>query len=76
MLTGVLRLYEASTGRRDTIETKQADSETLLVEGQTVYYRVSDRLYVARLGAKSMESARLLATSELIRDAHWAFIQR
>lgn len=73
---GRIRLYNAETERVYTIVTKQADSEILLVEDDTVYYRVCDRLYAAPILAKGLGEPRLLAKAEEVRDAHWAFIKR
>jgi len=72
---GRLHLYDASTERTYTIITNQGDSEILLVENGAVYYRASDRLYRADLTDKGLSPGRLLATSDVIRDAHWAFIK-
>jgi hypothetical protein len=72
---GRLYLYDAETERVRTIATNQADSEILLVEGGVVYYRASDRLYSATITDKGLSPGRLLATSDVIRDAHWAFIK-
>jgi hypothetical protein len=72
---GRLHLYEISTEKLYTITTNQADSEVLFVEGKIVYYRASDRLYTAPIGDRSIGRATLVATDEVIRDAHWAFIK-
>jgi hypothetical protein len=72
---GRLYLYDASSEQTYTIVTNQADSEILLVENGTVYYRASDRLYAASLSGSRIGPGRLLATSEAVRDAHWAFIK-
>jgi hypothetical protein len=72
---GRLHLYNIDTERVYTIHTNQADSEVLLVEDNTVFYRVTDRLYAASITEKGLGAARLLATDEAIRDAHWAFIK-
>ena len=73
---GRLYLYDASTERVYILATNQGDSEVLLVENGVVYYRASDRLYSATLTDKGLAPSSLLATSETIRDAHWAFIKR
>jgi hypothetical protein len=67
--------YDVDTGNVYMIATNQGDSEIILVEGTTVYYRVSDRLYSAQVTEKGIGTAKLLATNEAIRDAHWAFIK-
>ncbi len=72
---GRLYLYNAATEQMYKITTNQADSEILLVESGVVYYRASDRLYSATLTDKGLSPGRLLATSDVIRDAHWAFLK-
>jgi hypothetical protein len=73
---GRLHIYDVETGRQYLIDTKQGDSEVLLVDSGTVYYRASDRLYSVPITENGLGSARLLATDYTIRDAHWAFIKR
>jgi hypothetical protein len=70
---GILHLYNVATEKYYTITTNQGDSEIILVDNNTVYYRVSDRLYSAAITDSGLDPAKLLATSEIIRDAHWAF---
>lgn len=74
--SGKLFLYDAATGVVRTINTRQADSEVLLVENGSVYYRVSNRLYSAPLIEGGLGPARLLVTDEVVRDTHWAYIRR
>lgn len=71
--SGRLCLYDSATQKLWTIETNQADSEVLLIENGQVYYRVSDRLYQMTIGPKGLGRRVLIATSDVIRDAHWAF---
>jgi hypothetical protein len=73
---GRLHIYDVESERSYLIVTNQGDSEVLLVENNTVYYRVSDRVYSVALTDQGLGPARLLATSDLVRDAHWAFIKR
>jgi hypothetical protein len=72
---GRLHLYNIETERLDTIVTNQGDSEILLVENNTVYYRVTDRLYSAPITDEGIGAAALIAKDDLIRDSHWAFIK-
>jgi len=72
---GRLYLYDVDTERVFTITTDQGDSEVLLVEDDTVYYRASDRLYSAPITAKGMGPARLVAKGDEVRDSHWAFVK-
>jgi hypothetical protein len=72
---GRLYLYDVNTERVYTITTNQGDSEILLVENDIVYYRASDRLYSIPVSEKGLGTAKLIATDEAIRDAHWAFVR-
>lgn len=68
VIPGKLDLYDVATEKMYSIVTNQGDSEILLVDNGTVYYRVSDRLYSAAIGKDGLEPAKLLAKSESIRD--------
>jgi hypothetical protein len=70
---GKLDLYDVNADKHYAITTNQGDSEIVLVDNNTVYYRVSDRLYSAAITNAGLSPAALLATSDIIRDAHWAF---
>jgi len=72
---GRLHVYDVENNRTYTIVTNQGDSEVILVENGLVYYRVNDGLYSAPITANGVGTARLLATSDLIWDAHWAFVK-
>jgi hypothetical protein len=72
---GRLLLYDAETERSYTIATNQGDSEVVLVENNTVYYRASDRLYSVAIAASGPGAPHLIATADAIRDAHWAFVK-
>lgn len=72
---GRLNVFDSQTGNVYTITTNQGDSEILLIEDGAVYYRVSDRLYSMPISDKGLGEARLVATDEIIRDAHWAFVK-
>jgi len=72
---GRLHLYDVDTERTYMISTKQGDSEVLLVDNGTAYYRASDRLYSAPITESGIGTAKLLATDEAIRDAHWAYVK-
>jgi hypothetical protein len=72
---GRLAVYNIDTEKLFTITTNQGDSEILLIEDNTVYYRVSDRLYKAPITDSGIGAASLIATDEAIRDVHWAFMK-
>jgi hypothetical protein len=73
---GELYLYNIQSHRKYTIKTGQGDSEILLVDGDTVYYRVrvNDTLYKARLGATAVDDPVKMATGSDVQLAHWAFL--
>jgi hypothetical protein len=73
---GILYLYDSDTGKLRNISTHQGDSEILLVEDLTVYYRVSDRIYSASITETGFGPAKLMGQDESLRDAHWAFVKR
>jgi hypothetical protein len=73
---GILHLYNIDTEQMISISTKQGDSEVLLIEDGIVYYRSADQLFSAPILRDRIGTARLLATDDAIRDAHWAFIKR
>ena len=72
---GILHLYDAASDKSYTITTNQADSEVLLVVERALYYRVITAFYSAPITSEGVGAARLLASSEVIRDAHWALIK-
>jgi len=73
--SGQLGLYNIENERVYTIETNQGNSEILLVENETVYYRVNDRLYSAEIMESGLGKPKLLATGDVINDVHWAFLK-
>lgn len=71
---GRLHLFDIETEKMFTINTKQGDSEILLVEGDTVYYRVNDRLYSAPIGDTGVGMPKQIGKDDVIRDVHYAFM--
>jgi hypothetical protein len=71
---GILILYNVHTQKEYRIETKQGDSEILLVDGGHVYYRVSDEIFKAAIEEKIVGKPTLLAKGEMVPDIHWTFI--
>jgi hypothetical protein len=76
LFPGRLHLFNAESGQLYTITTNQGDSEILLVENGSVYYRASDRLYKAQITPGGITGTRLLVQTDAMRDAHWAFTKR
>ena len=73
---GILHIFDVKTQRHFVLRTGQSDSEILLIEKNFVYYRSSDRLFRAEIRDDKLTEIRQIARSELVRDAHWAFISR
>ncbi len=72
---GRLHIFDSDTGEIFTIDTDEADSEILLIDNGTIYYRTSDELYAAPLTTRGIGRARLLTTNDVIAHAHWAFVK-
>jgi hypothetical protein len=71
---GRLYLYDVRSRKQYQIKTDQGDSEVLLVDGDTVYYRVNQILYRASIGETELESPVQILTGDTVQLAHWAFI--
>ena len=71
--TGDLQLYNIRSRRRYTIRTGQGDSEILLVDGTTMYYRVNQTLYKVAIGQNGFGDPVKIISDESIQLAHWAF---
>lgn len=74
---GTIHLFDAQSGERYRIDTGQGDTEVLLVDGTTVYYRVNDVLYRAQIakGKPNLQGVEF-AKDDNIQLAHWAFLGR
>jgi len=77
---GILNLYNINTQKNiewDALENgeHQGDSEILLVQDDTVYYRINDKIYEALIinGVKLGES-KLLVKDPRVPDIHWVFL--
>jgi len=71
---GILYFYNPSTDVYFELETGQADSEVVLIQGDKVLYRVYDELYETDLidGTK-LGKSKLLLKDDRVPDIHWAF---
>jgi hypothetical protein len=72
--SGDLTLYNIDSQREYTIKTGQGDSEILLVQDDTVYYRVNDTLYKAQIGQTKIGDPQRILQDDLVQLSHWAFI--
>jgi hypothetical protein len=79
---GILFLYNVETKKYiewKTLENgrPQGDSEVLLVQDETVYYRINDKIYKAPIeNGNKLGNSKLLVQDDRVRDIHWAFIRR
>lgn len=70
---GEMVLYDSKSGKKYPIKTDQGDSEVLLVDGTTVYYRVNDTLYRADISSLG-SPVPILNDDSIVPFAHWAFM--
>ena len=79
---GILYLYNMKTFKYiewDAFENgeHQGDSEILLVQDDTVYYRINDKIYSAViLNGEKLGEATLLVEDPRVPDVHWAFLSK
>jgi hypothetical protein len=71
---GIMYLYDVRSQKRYEIKTSEGDSEILLVDGDTVYYRVNQNLYSAAVGTSELGNSKLILSDETVQLSHWAFI--
>jgi len=71
--TGELLLYHVPTRKMHRIDTKQADSEILYVDGSTVYYRILDQMFTATIKESGISAPQLVVKDQLMLDVHWLF---
>jgi hypothetical protein len=71
---GILFSYDTSKNKLCQWATGQGDSEVLLVDGDTVYYRVNRSIHGARIGEERLEDHTLLVEDDVVPDIHWAFL--
>ena len=75
--SGILFLFNVQTKTYIEWNTRQGDSEILLVEDNFVYYRVNDAIYQAAIiNEKQLGKAQLLIQDIRVPDIHWAFISK
>jgi hypothetical protein len=73
---GILYLLNLNTLKYIEWETNQGDSEILLVENETVYYRVFDQIYKVKIinGEKIGNPVLLAKDTQVVPFIHWAFL--
>ncbi len=74
---GILYFYNVYTKAYFELETHQADSEVILIQENTVIYRVYDELYQAYItDSTKLGKPTLLIKGDVIPDIHWAFFSQ
>ncbi|HET9132124.1 MAG TPA: hypothetical protein VFO86_14305, partial [Terriglobia bacterium] len=71
---GIISLYDVRSGKRYRLDTGQGDTEVLLVDGKTIYYRVNDTLFRAEIGQSAIQNPIEIARDGNFQFAHWAFL--
>lgn len=71
---GTLFIFNIQKKEKYTIETGQGDSEVLLVEGDTVFYRVNDEIYQAKMTKNKIAPGTIVVKDDIVYDIHWAFM--
>lgn len=75
LFEGKLFLFNTSTKKYLEINTKQGDSEIILIKQNKVYYRVFDEIFEGDIGNTQIENVRKIIKHPLVEDVHWAFFQ-
>ncbi|MDR1225478.1 MAG: hypothetical protein LBK47_01085 [Prevotellaceae bacterium] len=72
---GILYLFNTETEKYIEWDTKQGDSEMLLVQDEVAYYRVFDAIYKAAIikGEKLGAPELLVKDKHIVPSIHWAF---
>jgi hypothetical protein len=70
---GILFLYHVPSGRYIQWDTRQGDSEILLVENGEVYYRVNRSIYRATIGENAIGKPTPIVEADEVPDIHWVF---
>jgi hypothetical protein len=73
---GILYLFNTDTGKYIEWNTHQGDSDILLLQDETVYYRVFDAIYkMSIINGESLGKPELLAKdNQIVPQIHWAFV--
>ncbi len=71
--SGALYVYNVKTGAHFLIETREADSEVLLVDDASIIYRVNDQIKQAPIVGGALGPSTILATGDAVSGVHWAF---
>ena len=70
---GLLYLYNIQTQQEYYLETGQGDSEVLLIEDETVYFRENNVIYFATIDEDQIVGKAELVRDPMVYDVHWLF---
>jgi hypothetical protein len=70
---GLLYLYNIQTQQEYYLETGQGDSEVLLIEDETVYFRENNIIYFATIDEDQIVGKAELVRDPMVYDVHWLF---
>ena len=70
---GYALLHNLQTGREVRIKTGFADTEVEGISGETVIYRVGQKLYRGRVEGKSVLDSEQIADDPAVANVHWIF---
>lgn len=71
---GKLLVFNPFTGFMASITTGEADSEVLLIEDNSVFYRVNDEIFRSRISGGGLEKPQRIASGNGLFQVHWAFL--
>jgi hypothetical protein len=71
---GSIELLNIRTGKRHDFYTAQGDTEVLLIDGSTLYYRVNDALFRTQIGSNNLGSPVQMLRDDNLQLVHWAFL--
>ncbi len=71
--SGALYVYNVKTGAHFLIETREADSEVLLVDDASIIYRINDQIKQAPINGGAVGPSTILAIGDAVSGVHWAF---
>lgn len=71
---GDLIVLNTRSNQRYTIHTGEGDSEVLLANNESVYYRVNDAIFRTDISRASLGAPIKIAEGAEVPQAHWAFL--
>lgn len=73
-LPGILVLQDLQSNKIITIDSGREDSEIVLVDKETVFYRINDEIWTGVISGSKLANVKMLAKDSRLVQAHWAFL--